>query len=809
MSLPPTQRVPQPSTPTQNAPAEVPFISAKPKDLSLVSLVPKWSGSDTALPIQEFFEIIEDSAKLGSWSEADQILVCALKLTDAARAYYSVTPELRDPAITWQAFKAHFLKRFRDVRGDQYHFTQLQMARQRKEETPAEFLDRCRLLARRTVPCTTDPVLQRAYNKQAERMLLAAFIAGLQGVPGRQTRFSLPGTTEEAWLIAETVTQAEIQEVKNNAFYMDSEAAEISPAGRTRVLRRESTGNAQTDVVQCYECQGFGHYARHCANRFQRRADSNASEENGRETGQGEPSKPSPRDRAKTVDGLRANKAPLKGKDGRRDSASNLLSPEVAVNSLQIALDNLNGAPSIRVVVDGCPRIFLIDTGSSLSLIQPGVCSTQIDHATVIPYGVTGDELQVKGEQLVHFKIGGERYSHNFCVCTLSTEADAILGMDFLRAMDAELDLKGGKLWLEKARERKQSESHGNAVRATLTVFSATDGRAKQNSCTSGYRKKPEKSRNPEKESKRGKRILKSKTRQVNPRQTNPISPRVKQMAVGRVEFPKCQETQNKRKKSGRRDVYAVEHRPGTQIRHAVALSRAVQSVAQDRTLPREEVKAEQAKDRFCQSLEVGRAGSESEYFADKDGVIYRRRKGGEHQLIVPSCMTARVIALNHDPVTVIHPDRSRTIDILCLQYYWPRMRRDVENYIKNCHDCQRLKPRLELHAFRSRDQARKAHTDAKRSNSKSAKERKFSVGDFMCLHSPRGWQEPRKGKLRPKRRQPAEEEKREVISPGPIATRAPLVENREPNPARDRQVVDTPTVGPSLREAPENATQE
>ena len=67
-------------------------------------------------------------------------------------------------------------------------------------------------------------------------------------------------------------------------------------------------------------------------------------------------------------------------------------------------------------------------------------------------------------------------------------------------------------------------------------------------------------------------------------------------------------------------------------------------------------------------------------------------------------------------------------------------------------------------------------------------------------------------GKLRPKGRKPAEEEKQEVISPGPIATRAPLVDNREPelrSPVKDRQVVDTRTVGPSLQEAPENATQE
>jgi len=101
---------------------------------------------------------------------------------DAACAFYSATPELRDPDITWHEFKTHFLKRFRDVRSDQYHFSQLQMARQRKDETATKFLDRCRLLARWTVPCTTDPMIQRVYE-QAERMLLSAFILGLSGTP--------------------------------------------------------------------------------------------------------------------------------------------------------------------------------------------------------------------------------------------------------------------------------------------------------------------------------------------------------------------------------------------------------------------------------------------------------------------------------------------------------------------------------------------------------------------------------------------------------------------------------------------------
>ena len=193
-----------------NMPKDAPLRRAALKDLSLVSLVPEWSGGDTAPPINEFFEIIEGSATIGNWSEADLKLVCALKLTDTARALYSATPELRDPIISWQDFKARFLQRFRDVRSVQYHFRQLYMARQRKGETAQEFLDRCRLLARRTVPCTTDPVLQQAYNEQAERMLLSAFTNGVTGIAGKELRYNSPATVEEALRIAMTVSQAEI-----------------------------------------------------------------------------------------------------------------------------------------------------------------------------------------------------------------------------------------------------------------------------------------------------------------------------------------------------------------------------------------------------------------------------------------------------------------------------------------------------------------------------------------------------------------------------------------------------------------------
>ena len=305
----------------QNAPDDAQLRRAGYKDLSLVSLVPKWSGGESAPPIQEFFDTIEGSAAIGNWTQADMKQVCALKLTDAARAFYSATPELRNPNTTWQDFKSRFLQRFRDVRSTQYHFGQLYMARQKKTETAQEFLDRCRLLAKRTVPCTTDPLLQQAYDRQAEQMLLSAFSKGLTGTAGRQVRFSSPETAEEALRIAITVSQAALQETRDGAFYANAEVTDITPAGRVRepavqqVAAGQSGGSERRkqrqtfanqrrpqaneaassrqpgETITCFECRGYGHIARDCANR--RRKQMSSDGENS--ASQSRASRPTPR----------------------------------------------------------------------------------------------------------------------------------------------------------------------------------------------------------------------------------------------------------------------------------------------------------------------------------------------------------------------------------------------------------------------------------------------------------------------------------------------------------------------------------
>jgi hypothetical protein len=119
------------------------------KDLSLISVVPKWSGSDSTVTLEEFFASIESFARIGNGQENDQLEIAVFRLTGSAKLFSQGCTELHEAGVSWQIFKGVFRNRFKDVRTDQYHFTRLQTARQAKNESPQEFADRCRALVRR------------------------------------------------------------------------------------------------------------------------------------------------------------------------------------------------------------------------------------------------------------------------------------------------------------------------------------------------------------------------------------------------------------------------------------------------------------------------------------------------------------------------------------------------------------------------------------------------------------------------------------------------------------------------------------
>jgi len=147
------------------------------KDLSLISLVPKWPGLQSAVPL-EFFPGVEGSAQIGLWDETDRLRIAFLTLTNSAKMFYNGCPELHEENVTWQEFKSVFRRRFRDRHSDKCHFIKLQTARQGRNESPQKSADRCRRLTQKIMGKADDPVAQRVHHENAERMPLASFVAG-------------------------------------------------------------------------------------------------------------------------------------------------------------------------------------------------------------------------------------------------------------------------------------------------------------------------------------------------------------------------------------------------------------------------------------------------------------------------------------------------------------------------------------------------------------------------------------------------------------------------------------------------------
>jgi hypothetical protein len=141
------------------------------------------------------------------------------------------------------------------VHTDQYHYAKLQMARQGRNESPQEFANRCRTLGQRITGQSDDPVVQGVHRENAERMLLASYISGFIGQPGKQVRYAAPVSMDQAIRIAVSVDEAERQEKFNNSFYArnenrtDSDSRNSRHAANTR--KASQAGGRRAQIPQC------------------------------------------------------------------------------------------------------------------------------------------------------------------------------------------------------------------------------------------------------------------------------------------------------------------------------------------------------------------------------------------------------------------------------------------------------------------------------------------------------------------------------------------------------------------------------
>ena len=77
------------------------------------------------------------------------------------------------------------------------------------------------------------------------------------------------------------------------------------------------------------------------------------------------------------------------------------------------------------------------------------------------------------------------------------------------------------------------------------------------------------------------------------------------------------------------------------------------------------------------------------DYFL-QEGLLFKR-----NQLCIPNCsMRGNLIREKHSGGLARHFGTDKTYEQLSHFYYWPKMRSEVEKYVKNCKVCQYAKER-------------------------------------------------------------------------------------------------------------------
>jgi hypothetical protein len=81
----PTDQMSRLQVEIQNLQAQLQTRPPVTKEFKLVAMVPKWYSTDMAVPLHEFFEILESTVRIVHWTHDDLVRIAAMRLTDVTR----------------------------------------------------------------------------------------------------------------------------------------------------------------------------------------------------------------------------------------------------------------------------------------------------------------------------------------------------------------------------------------------------------------------------------------------------------------------------------------------------------------------------------------------------------------------------------------------------------------------------------------------------------------------------------------------------------------------------------------------------
>ncbi|KAK1645909.1 hypothetical protein QYE76_063714 [Lolium multiflorum] len=191
---------------------------------------------------------------------------------------------------------------------------------------------------------------------------------------------------------------------------------------------------------------------------------------------------------------------------------------------------------------------------------------------------------------------------------------------------------------------------------------------------------------------------------------------------------------------------YIIKHKKGKDNIVADALSRKNMLLTQlDVKIPGLEILCDlYATDHdFAEPYRLCALGKAWEKYHIHDGFLFRANK-----LCVPeSSVCLLLLHESHAGGLMGHFGREKTLLMLADHFYWPKMRRDVDRYVRRCITCNKSKSKLKPHELIEK----KGKSNAARMN-KKRKEMLFKPGDLVWIHFRKDrFPKLRKSKLKPR----------------------------------------------------------
>ena len=90
-------------------------------------------------------------------------------------------------------------------------------------------------------------------------------------------------------------------------------------------------------------------------------------------------------------------------------------------------------------------RSLILNTGSYVSILQPGGTRGDVRVTTMEQYGMNGYVLDIKGQQPVFFMLDGCEFKHTLLVCPLPTDAAGLVGTDFMVSLGTVINFECSK----------------------------------------------------------------------------------------------------------------------------------------------------------------------------------------------------------------------------------------------------------------------------------------------------------------------------------------------------------------------------